>query len=254
MTDRIAALEARLAASFPDAWPPRLREACLYPIQTGGKRIRPLLCFAAAEALGREWRDATDAAVAIELVHTYSLVHDDLPCMDDDAERRGRPTVHVVYGEATVVLVGDALLTEAFRVVPPHLARVLAQAAGAAGMVAGQFVDIAGGVDTLDDLRRLHRAKTGALIRAAVRMGADGSDVLDTAADAIGLAFQVQDDVLDADQDSGDGPPSYVKLLGLDGARREAHRLADEALAALDAFPKADELRRIARFTVERDR
>lgn len=264
---RLQLVEARLAACFADAWPERLREACHYPIRTGGKRMRPLLCLAAAEAVGGSTEDAVDAAAALELVHTYSLVHDDLPCMDDDAERRGRPTVHVVYGEDMGVLVGDALLTEAFAVLAgsPHPSRLvaeLARAAGAAGMIAGQVVDIGGDgpILTLDGLVRLHRGKTGALLRAAVRMGAicGGADAgallaLDRYGDALGLAFQVHDDLLDADQDEGEaGPPSFVKLLGRTETAAAARRYADEALAAIAGLPRGEALAALARYTVER--
>jgi farnesyl diphosphate synthase len=260
---RLAAFESALADQFADAWPPKLQEACRYPLQTGGKRVRPLLALAAAEAVGGNWRVAMPAALAIELVHTYSLVHDDLPCMDDDDERRGRPTVHKVYGDGVAVLVGDALLTEAFRVVPPALAAELAMAAGARGMIAGQAVDIGmeGPVRTREALGRLHAAKTGALIRCAVRMGgrcaeADAAslDALDTYARAVGLAFQVWDDVLDADQDATEGgPPSYVKLLGVEGAGAYARELAGEAIAVLSTLRgDTTALRLIADFTVER--
>lgn len=266
---RLAAVEAALSVVFTDAVPSRLREACEYPIHTGGKRVRPLLALAACEAVGGDWRRAVPAAVAIELLHTYSLVHDDLPCMDDDAERRGRPTVHVAYDEGTALLVGDALLTKAFAVLAgagyaPELATQLvgelATAGGAAGMIAGQAFDVglAGPTTTLDALLRLHRLKTGALIRAAVRMGALCGGAQDLAAldvygDAVGLAFQVHDDLLDAVQDADeDGPPSFVKLLGVDGTRAEALAWADRATDAIAGHVAADGLRMLARFTVER--
>lgn len=266
---RLDAFEPALNACFTDAWPPALRDACRYPLQTGGKRIRPLLAMAAAEAVGAHAERALTAATALELLHTYSLVHDDLPCMDDDDERRGRPTVHRVYGDGAAVLVGDALLTEAFAVLanePPPLAaslvRELARAGGARGMIAGQALDIGmdGALATLEQVERLHAAKTGALLRAAVRMGAlcgDAQprqlDALDRYGHAVGLAFQVQDDVLDAEQDAGDsGPPSYVKLLGLQGAIDAARRYAAEADAALEGLPSPDALRALARLIVER--
>jgi geranylgeranyl pyrophosphate synthase len=266
---RLRAFESALDATFPDAVPASFREACRYPLQTGGKRIRPLLCLAAAEAVGGDWQAAVPAAVALELLHTYSLVHDDLPCMDDDDERRGRPAVHVRFGENVAVLVGDALLTESFGVLtrgeyPPGLAvrlvAELARAGGAAGMIAGQAWDIGmdGPIRDLDALVRLHRGKTGALIRAAVRMGALVGGAVDLGAldaygGAVGLAFQVQDDVLDADQDDDPaGPPSFVKLLGIEGTRAAARAHAEEAIAAVQALPGADALRALARFTVER--
>jgi geranylgeranyl pyrophosphate synthase len=268
-TVRLPPFEAALAATFADAVPATLREACRYPLQTGGKRIRPLLAMAAAEAAGGDWRAALPAAVAIELLHTYSLVHDDLPCMDDDDERRGRPTVHVRFGENVAVLVGDALLTEAFATLAAgayapglatRLVAELARASGAAGMIAGQALDIGmdGPVVHMDSLVRLHRAKTGALIRAAVRMGGLCGGATDLAAfdaygDAVGLAFQVQDDLLDADQDAdAGGPPSFVKLLGVDGTRTAARTHAEEAIAAVAALPGGDALRALARFTVDR--
>lgn len=267
---RLLPVEARLAGVFADAWPARLAEACAYPLQTGGKRIRPLLVLAAAEAVsglvGEAVPGAVDAACAIELVHTYSLVHDDLPCMDDDDLRRGRPTVHRAYGENVAVLVGDALLTEAFVLAGSVPARdvvgTLARAAGARGMISGQGVDIGldGPVTTLDALVRLHRAKTGALLRASVRLGGlcAGADdatlaALDTFGDAIGLAFQVHDDLLDADQDEGEeGPPSFVKLLGRDGTAAAAARYAEDAERAVAPFADARALRALARFSVER--
>lgn len=271
MNDRLGVIEERLAGVFAEVVPPRLAEACRYPLHSGGKRIRPLLCVAAAEAVGGEWRAAIDAAAALELIHTYSLVHDDLPCMDDDAERRGRPTVHVVYGDALALLVGDALLTEAFAVLADlpdplaaRLARELSRAGGARGMILGQARDIGvgGPITGIDALVALHRAKTGALLRAAVRMGgicggadAGGLAALDAYGDAIGLAFQVQDDVLDAEQDAGDdGPPSYVKLLGLEGARRAAELHAELAIGAIGALSHPGPLRALGRLIVERDR
>ncbi len=263
----LAAVEARLAVQFADAWPDRLREACRYPLATGGKRMRPLLCLAAAEAVGGEASAAMDAAIALELLHTYSLVHDDLPAMDDDAERRGKPTVHVVYGVAAGILVGDALLTEAFAVLAgaPHgarLVRELASAGGAAGMIAGQAADVGmgGPVTTLEALVRLHRGKTGALLRAAVRMGGISADAapahleaLTACGEAIGLAFQIHDDLLDADEDAdAAGPPSFVKLLGVAGTRAEAERYASAAIAAAQALPHPGALAALARYTVER--
>jgi farnesyl diphosphate synthase len=270
MSARLAAVEERLDGLFADVTPDLLRDVCRYPLAGGGKRIRPLLCLAAAESVGGDWRGALDAGVAIELVHTYSLVHDDLPCMDDDATRRGRPTAHVKFGEAEALLAGDALQTEAFAILGDlpkagALCRELAVAAGARGMVAGQAWDIGmgGPVTTIEALVRLHRAKTGALLRGAARMGGicGGADAtalgaLDAFGDAIGLAFQVWDDVLDADQDAklGDsGPPSYVKLLGKDGAIAAARRHAADATAALSPLPNPAALEALARLVVNRD-
>ena len=276
----LPAFETALLSRFADARPAALMEACRYPLRTGGKRIRPLLAFAAAQACG-DRRAALGAAVAVELLHTYSLVHDDLPCMDDDDERRGRPTVHKVYNEGVAVLVGDALLTEAFAVLAARagnraaqraqLVGELAAAGGAGGMIAGQAYDIGmdGPILDVDRLRVLHRAKTGALIRAAVRMGAIAAGApagrltaLTRYAEEVGLAFQVHDDVLDADQDAGrgdGGPPSFVKLLGVDGARAAALTHMEAALAALQPLSRTSPersavapLAAIAIFTVER--
>ena len=273
-TIRRERIEAGLARLFSSVWPERLAEACLYPLQTGGKRVRPLWVAAAVEALGEDpdSEGAMAAALAVELVHTYSLVHDDLPCMDDDDVRRGRPTAHRVYGEAPALLVGDALLTEAFALLaaaplPPAralaLVAELAAGAGARGMVGGQAGDIgmAGPVTDPDTLMRVHVGKTGALIRASVRLGAvvGGADQaqlqqLTRYGEAIGLAFQMADDVLDADQDAGgDGPPSYVQLLGLDETRRRADALLMDALDAIAGLPRPGALEALARYTVERD-
>jgi geranylgeranyl pyrophosphate synthase len=268
--DRRAQLDAWMAPLFGDAWPASFTEACRYPLFGGGKRIRPLLALAAYEAVSDASLDAAfPCAAAVEIVHTYSLVHDDLPCMDDDDVRRGRPTVHKAFGEGLAVLVGDALLTEAFAVLARHapeairaeLVLELAQAAGHAGMVGGQVADIGLGA-SIDDpaiLERLHRLKTGALIRCAVRMGARSGgadaptlDALTRYGEHVGLAFQLADDLLDADEaEDDDGPPSFVRLLGEDTTRERAHQLAADARAIareLDS-PILDQL---ARFTVER--
>jgi len=248
-----------------------------YPLLSGGKRMRPMWVFAAHEAI-REDPALHDglihAAAALELIHSYSLVHDDLPCMDDDAERRGRPTVHVAFGEGPAVLVGDALLTEAFALAmrAPGLSaeqRVaigseLAEASGYRGMIGGQAADIglAGPVEDRKSLERLHRGKTGALIRAGCRIGgivagATEKDLqaLSQYGESVGLAFQLADDVLDAEEDAGqEGPPSFVKLMGLEGCRAEASRLHKAALAALsEKGTSADPLRQLAAYTVERE-
>lgn len=263
-----ARVDALLLARFGDAFPAAFAEACRYPIETGGKRFRPLVVLAAAHALGHDSPLADAAAVAIELVHTYSLVHDDLPAMDDDDLRRGRPTAHKVYGEGPAVLIGDALLTEAFVVLAEQgpaatpLIVELGRAAGHRGMIGGQALDIGmdGRIGDLDNLIKLHRGKTGALIRAAARMaglaaGAAPADLqaLTRWGEAVGLAFQMADDILDAEQDAGDeGPPSYVKLMGIDLTRERAMALLDEALAAVAHLPQPQLLQALARHAVER--
>ena len=267
-----ARVDALLVSRFADAWPPQFREACVYPLQTGGKRMRPLLGLAAAQALGQaDHPGALPAASAVELIHAYSLVHDDLPAMDDDDVRRGKPTVHKVYDDATGILVGDALLTEAFSLLADaevaaetqaRLVMELAQAAGHRGMVGGQAADVGlgGPVRDLETLLRLHRGKTGALIRCAVRLGAIvGGATPDQLADrtrygeAVGLAFQLADDILDEEQDAGeDGPPSVVKLLGVDETRARAHALIEEARGRIQGLSDPSALNALATYTVER--
>ncbi|MCB9682771.1 MAG: polyprenyl synthetase family protein [Alphaproteobacteria bacterium] len=269
--DRRARVDGFLTHRFGDAWPVSFVEPLRYPLFSGGKRVRPLLAVAACEALGGDLKDVLAPAAAVELIHTYSLVHDDLPAMDDDDERRGRPTVHVQFDEGTAVLVGDALLTEAFSVLADALVdartRVkwvseLARASGYLGMVGGQVGDITLGasIADVDTLVRVHAMKTGALIQAAVVLGAIAADagVNELAAMAtyganVGLAFQLADDVLDADEDAGDdGPPSFVRLLGADETLRRAHACVDEAIAAVAGLPSPDALVALARFTVSR--
>ena len=267
------AVDECLQSRFGDAWPDRFQEATLYPLQTGGKRIRPLFCIAACEAVGGSVSDdVVHAAAAVELIHTYSLVHDDMPCMDDDDERRGKPATHIAFGEPAALLVGDALLTEAFRTltrtalapeIQIRLVAELAEGAGHVGMIGGQAADIGlgGPVTDVESLMRLHNGKTGALIRTAIRMGgiAAGAspaelDALTRYGAAIGLAFQMADDVLDAEEDAGDdGPPSYVKLMGIDETQAQTRQLLDEALSAAADLPEQDNLVALARFTVERD-
>jgi geranylgeranyl diphosphate synthase type II len=270
---RVATIEGALGALFRDAWPPLFGEMCQYPLTTGGKRMRPLLALAAGEAVAgpdaSTRQRALSAAVAVELIHTYSLVHDDLPCMDDDDERRGHPTVHMRFGEGNALLVGDALLTEAFAVLardaglPAELrVRLVSELAGAAGylgMIGGQARDvgIGGPVTDAADLERLHRGKTGRLIRAAVRMGAIacGADeatlaALTSYAEAVGLAFQLADDLLDYHED--EAAPSFPRLLGLEQTRARCAELAEVAERALDPLPHAEPLRALARFTIER--
>lgn len=273
----------------PGRWPAKLHEACAWPLFGGGKRLRPVLTLAAFEAAGgltrhSGHRPALPPACAVEMVHTYSLVHDDLPCMDDDDERRGRPTTHVRFGEALALLAGDALLTEAFSLVGRRdayagtlddpaildLSAALARAAGWLGMVGGQSFDLGfeGPVDTEEAVAFLHRRKTGELFRFSLFAGARAAgappDDIERLADygeLLGLAFQVADDVLDDDQDqtergdeAGD-TPSFVTLLGIDGARARAQELHDQARALLDGFgPAAEPLRHLAWYAVNRDR
>jgi len=269
---RRQAVDAFLAGRFADAWPPPFQQACRYPLTTGGKRLRPLLTIAAGEAIGAPLPVLVQTGAAVELIHTYSLVHDDLPVMDDDALRRGHPTVHIAFGEATAVLAGDALLTDAFSVlsqVPvPADTRIamvakLAAAAGHVGMVGGQAADIGlgGPVKDLDSLLAVHRGKTGALIQAAAMLGgiAAGAspaqlDALARFGAAVGLAFQLADDILDQDQDAGDdGPPSTVALLGVDETRLRARELAASAEDVAATLPTPAALVQLARFSVTRD-
>lgn len=261
-----ARMETVLARVLPAAAiaPARLHEAMRYATLEGGKRVRPLLAFAAGEVSGASPERLEMTAAAIELVHAYSLVHDDLPCMDNDVLRRGKPTVHVEYDEATALLVGDALQSLAFQLLAEHrladdprlqleMVKTLALAAGSRGMAGGQQIDLEATGKTLDlpELEFMHIRKTGALIRAAVLLGAAcGRDAepekqkLDKYAKAIGLAFQVVDDVLDYDastatlgktagKDSKQGKPTYVSAMGVARARSLAEELRAEAHAAL---------------------
>lgn len=274
LAERLPRFEAALLGRFADTWPGAFGEALRYPLATGGKRVRPAVVLAAYEAVAADPDDlapALPAALAIELVHTYSLVHDDLPAMDDDDERRGQPTVHVRFGEAAAILVGDALVTEAFAVladapVPAdtrlELVRTLALASGRHGMVGGQAADVglAGPVEDLASLERLHTAKTGALLTASAVLGGlsagaapEALDALRAYGRAVGLAFQLADDLLDADEDRQEGgPPSYVKLLGAEATRIRARELADAAVNAVRGLPRPDVLVELARFTVHR--
>ncbi len=266
-------IDRHLGELFAGVWPEPFADALRYPLFTGGKRFRALLAVAAFEALqaDADHAPALAAGGAVELVHTYSLVHDDLPCMDDDALRRGQPTVHVAFGEDVAVLVGDALLTEAFAMLAaapvPAEARValvaeLAAASGARGMVGGQAGDVAAvtvAVD-LDTLLRIHRCKTGALITAATVMGGIAGGASQTQLDALrsygaaaGLAFQLVDDVLDADEDAVEGgPPNFVKLLGLRATRDRAATLVQQAIEAAEKLPQPDALVALARFAINR--
>ena len=285
MTANQRAMEGALLSflPLPAGATARLQEAMRYTALDGGKRVRPALVFAAGALFDADPALLARAASAVEMIHVYSLVHDDMPCMDDDALRRGKPTVHVQYDEATALLVGDALQAQAFAVLadgegdPARTlaqVRLLAQAAGSGGMCGGQAIDLAsiGKPLTLPELEQMHRLKTGALLRASVFLGAlcgktlaaEEEAALDHYANAIGLAFQVVDDILDATADSAtlgktagkdaaDNKPTYVTILGLDPSRQMADRLLAEALAALAPFgEKADRLRQIAELIVRR--
>ncbi len=270
----------------PHADMQRLYQAMRYSVMNGGKRVRPLLVMASCQALGGTARQASGPACAVELIHAYSLVHDDLPAMDDDCLRRGQPTTHIAFDEATAILAGDALQTLAFEVLAdPQLTcgtdrlrldmlHTLARASGAAGMVGGQAIDLAatGQHISQSHLERMHRHKTGALIAASVRLGALASgqattarlDALHSYATAIGLAFQVQDDILDITgttealgkqqgSDTAHDKSTYPALLGLEQAKSYALQLRDDALQALAGFDQnADILRQLADYIVER--
>lgn len=263
-----------MAPQFLDAWPPSFAEPVRYPLFGGGKRIRPALTLGAYQSIYGYDTDpspALPAAAAVEMIHTYSLVHDDLPALDNDDERRGRPTVHIAFGEPCAILVGDTLLTQAFSVLAQaplsaevriELVAALSDAAGYRGMIGGQVADVGlgGPVETLDTLTRLHTLKTGALIEASTLMGAlvaqaqpDQRRALRAYGASVGLAFQLADDLLDADEDAGEaGPPSFVKLLGPAATRSEAHRYADQAIAAASELPHPALLQALARYTVDR--
>jgi len=286
MQQELDAVETALAEWVPLDAPAALGEVMRYGVLDGGKRIRPLLVLAAADAVRGERAAALRAACAVELIHAYSLVHDDMPCMDNDVLRRGKPTVHVRFGEARAMLAGDAMQALAFEVLTPddgsiapalqaRLAGLLARAAGSAGMAGGQAIDLASIGKPLaeDDLRDMHRRKTGALLRSSVLMGAacGSPDAAARAAlaaygDAVRLAFQVVDDILDVTQasatlgktagkDQHHNKPTYVTVLGLEAARRHARELRERALAALASGVLADSARlaELANRVVDRD-
>nr|WP_255626288.1 farnesyl diphosphate synthase [Xanthomonas sp. NCPPB 1067] len=280
----IARTERGLDACLPDAAlaPQRLHAAMRHAVLGGGKRMRPLLVYASGALFGAA-DDLLDLpAVAVELIHAYSLVHDDLPAMDDDALRRGRPTVHIAFDEATAILAGDALQTRAFELLADSQASAdlrvawlhsLAVAAGAGGMCGGQALDIdaTGQLQSLHHLQRMHALKTGALIRAAVRMGALAGAAapadlqrLDDFADALGLAFQVRDDILDvesnsaqlgktAGKDRAQAKSTYPALLGMEGAKAKLAELAARMHDVLQPYgQRADTLATLGRFAVDR--
>ncbi|GAB2492176.1 polyprenyl synthetase family protein [Arenimonas alkanexedens] len=277
-------VEARLELALPSASesPQTLHAAMRHAVLGGGKRLRPLLVYAAGAATGADEALCDAPAAAVELVHAYSLVHDDLPAMDDDALRRGRPTVHIAFGEATAIIAGDALQALAFSVLAEAPAdatlrmdwlQSLARAAGARGMCGGQALDMAatGQVLALPELERLHALKTGALIAAAVRMGglAGGADAatlarLDDYATALGLAFQIRDDILDVEGDSAQlgktagkdlaqDKSTYPALLGMARSKALLTTLSEKTKAALGPLgSEADALRRLAEFAIAR--
>ena len=283
-----ADIDAAFDRHFPVPQDPRTRliEAVRYAAIGGGKRLRPLLLTATAELYGADRQAAVRAAMAVEAIHVYSLIHDDLPCMDDDDMRHGKPTLHRAFDEATAVLAGDTLLTFAFDVLSDpetsgdpfiriELVAALAKAAGHGGMVGGQMMDIVAETSTFDlqGITRLQQLKTGALLGAAVEMGAilghvhqEGRTHLRGYARDIGLAFQIADDLLDHEgdeelagkalrKDAEAGKETFVSLLGPQRAREQAHMLVEQAVGHLAQHgPEADLLRAIARFIVERDR
>ncbi len=280
-----ADMESALLRYLPPATqiPARLHEAMQYAVLDGGKRVRPLLVHAAGALFDADAAELARAAAAIEMIHAYSLVHDDMPCMDDDALRRGKPTVHVKYDEALALLVGDALQAQAFEVLAQGgleparqlaMVRLLARASGSLGMCGGQAIDLASvGLSlSLAELEQMHQLKTGALLRASVLLGAlagkflseQETIALDAYALAVGLAFQVVDDVLDATADSAtlgktagkdaaDNKPTYVSILGLQKSQALAEKLRTDAHRALEQFgDKARRLRELADLIVQR--
>jgi farnesyl diphosphate synthase len=285
MQAELAAVEAALEDWVPIDAPAGLGEAMRYGVLDGGKRLRPLLVLAACQAVRGAREAALRAAVSVELIHAYSLVHDDMPCMDNDVLRRGKPTVHVRYGQAQAMLAGDAMQALAFEVLTPdrgiepalqaRLCALLARSAGHAGMAGGQAIDLASIGKPLDEraLRDMHRRKTGALLQASVLMGAACGSCDDRAwtalsdyGAALGLAFQVVDDILDVTQEShtlgktagkdlNDNKPTYVSVLGLEAARRQAAQLRDGAQHALRASGLAGTatLAQLADMVVERE-
>ncbi len=277
-------METRLPLT--DCVPERLHQAMRYAVLGGGKRVRPLLSFAAGELGVADEARVTVVAAAVELIHAYSLVHDDLPCMDNDILRRGKPTCHVAYDEATALLTGDSLQSLAFQLLAEQcladstqiqleMIKQLAQASGSRGMAGGQAVDLAsvGKNLSLPELEFMHIHKTGALIRAAVMLGArcgnrlrDAQlDSLDHYAKCVGLAFQVVDDVLDAEattatlgktagKDADNDKPTYVSILGVSQARELADTLRSDAFHALESFgAEATRLRQVTDFIIQRE-
>jgi len=286
MNEQLQQVEQALSAWVPADAPAGLGQAMRYGVLDGGKRLRPLLVLAAAQAVGGLRPAALRAACAVELIHAYSLVHDDMPCMDNDVLRRGKPTVHVRFGQAQAMLAGDAMQALAFELLTPlddgelapalqaRLVAVLARGAGHSGMAGGQAIDLASVGQQLQEaqLRRMHELKTGALLQASVDMGAlcgtagaATRAALSRYGHAIGLAFQVVDDILDVTQDTQvlgktagkdqeQFKPTYVSLMGLQAAQEHAHELHEQALAALadSALSDTQRLRELADLVVHR--
>lgn len=279
-------VEQALTQWVPSTAPAGLGDAMCYAVLGGGKRLRPLLAIAACESIAGHEEAALRAACSAELIHAYSLVHDDMPCMDNDILRRGKPTVHVKFGEATALLAGDALQALAFEILTPEgdsvplamqarLCALLARAAGEAGMAGGQAIDLASVGKSLNEeqLKKMHELKTGALLQASVMMGAACGltsraqlDALGIYGHAIGLAFQVVDDILDvtadsttlgktAGKDAQANKPTYVSILGMKRSKAYAHELYAQAINALDSSGLANTsaLRALADMVVMRD-
>ena len=280
------AVDAALRRFLPreSVRPATLHKAMRHPIFAGGKRLRPILCLAAAEAFGGSAENAMPAACAVEIIHTYSLVHDDLPCMDNDDLRRGKPTTHVAYGENVAVLAGDGLLTEAFAIVAQtpecrnyktrHYVVELAQSADSRRLIGGQVLDLEGEGKSLTkaQLVRIHEAKTAALLAGSLRLGGMSANVSARKLEALtifgrnlGLAFQVIDDILDVTQsteqlgktagkDAAAEKATFPAIVGLEASKKEAQRLTDKALAALKPFAhQARCLDEIAHYLLDRD-
>jgi geranylgeranyl pyrophosphate synthase len=282
--ERADAVLARALPSDTQA-PAQLHAAMRYAVLGGGKRLRPVLVYATGSALGAPLEALDASAAAVEIIHAYSLVHDDLPAMDDDDLRRGRPTCHVAFGEAMAILAGDALQALAFGIIAAsrvddagnhvEMLRTLAAACGSLGMAGGQALDLAavGATLTPDELDRMHEHKTGALIRASVRLGALAAGCADAATlaaldaygHAIGLAFQIRDDILDvegdsavigktAGKDAADSKPNYPAIFGMKASRARLAQLTHDAVAALAPLGgRAGELAEIARYVAERE-
>lgn len=288
LAERKALVDAALDGLLPgeELYPPVIFQAARYSLMAGGKRLRPILCMAAAEAVGGKAEAVMPVACALELIHTYSLIHDDLPAMDNDDYRRGKLTSHKVFGEDIAILAGDALLTEAFNLlarrdlmpgVPPEclldITREVSEAAGWFGMVAGQVLDVRSEGKTVDlkTLQQIHRLKTGAMIRVSLRAGAILSGApaaalasLSDYGRQIGLAFQIADDILNVEgdrallgkgtgSDAARGKVTFPSLLGIEASRARAKALIGEAVASLASFDeRAAPLRSIALYILER--